>query len=252
MNSDSILLESANNTYTDFNKRFLYFFIVFTGVFIIFPQIDLSVSRYFFRSGSFFISENFFWTSLRDMHRSSQWFFLIAVLVLPVLYAVWRCPLPSIAPHKILYVSLTFILGSGALVQGLKILIGRARPRHLIEFGGLSDFTPAWQLAGICRNNCSFPSGESSAAAVMLSLLVFVPARRRKVAALILVPLLVLISLNRVFMGAHFLSDVVIAWTLIVGLMLWLRPRVSRNADAIDNWVRLRGETARKRLYPIG
>ncbi|OYR12653.1 PAP2 superfamily protein [Brucella rhizosphaerae] len=147
-----------------------------------------------------------------------------------------------------LFVILTFILGSGVLVQGLKLIIGRARPRHLIEFGGTAHFTPAWQLAGVCRHSCSFPSGESSVAAVMLSLLVLVPPRFRVPSAIVLVPLLALISLNRVFMGAHFLSDVVIAWTLVLGLMLWLWPRLMLNADTIDNWVRLKGKGLRKKF----
>lgn len=228
---------------------FLYGFIAVSGLFIVFPQIDLIVSRYFFQSGSFFISNSPYWIALRDFHRLSQWYLLIFIIVLIATYALWRKPLSAIAPHKVAYITLTYVLGSGALVNGLKLLIGRARPRNIMEFGGLADFTPAWQWAHMCRHNCSFPSGESSAAAAMLALLILVPTRFRLKAAIILVPILALISLNRVFMGAHFLSDVVIAWTLIIGLMIWLWPRIARHADAIDGWVRFKGEKLRKRLY---
>ncbi|MFQ0813137.1 hypothetical protein AVM02_17700 [Brucella anthropi] len=171
------------------------------------------------------------------------------MIVLVAIYALWRQPISAVAPHKLLYITLTYALGPGALVNSLKPLIGRARPRDILEFGGLADFTPAWQLAHMCQRNCSFPSAESSAAAAMLSLLILVPARFRLKAAIILVPVLALISLNRVFMGAHFLSDVVIAWTLIIGLMIWLWPRIARHADAIDGWVRFKGEKLRKRLH---
>ncbi len=245
-----ISLYSASVVYRyKFHMAFLCSFIAISGLFIIFPQIDLTVSRYFFRHGSFFISYNTYWSELRDLHRLSQWYVLAFIIMLMTIYSLWRRPLPVIAPHKIVYIILTFALGPGALVNSLKLLIGRARPRDIVEFGGTVDFTPAWQLARACHHSCSFPSGESSAAAAMLPLLILVPTRFRLKAAAILVPILVLISLNRVFMGAHFISDVVIAWTLVVGLMIWLWPRVLRHADVIDSWVRLGGESFRTWLY---
>nr|WP_196107254.1 MULTISPECIES: phosphatase PAP2 family protein [unclassified Ochrobactrum] len=227
----------------------MYIFITVSGFFIIFPQVDLTISRYFFRAGIFFISDNPYWVAIRDAYRISQWYVWIFLIILPVIYALWIRPLPAIAPHKVVYIFLVFLLGPGVLVQGLKFLIGRARPRNLVEFGGSYDFTPAWQFSGMCHSNCSFPSGESSAAAAMLPLLIFVPVRFRLKAALIFVPVLALVSLNRVFMGAHFLSDVVISWTLVVGLMIWLSPRISRHADLIDSWVRLGGKNLRARVF---
>ncbi|MFD1199614.1 phosphatase PAP2 family protein [Brucella gallinifaecis] len=232
-------------------RNFLYIFILVSGFFMIFPQIDLTVSRYFFQSGDFILSKHPQWIVLRDLHRVSQWYLLACMIVLGAIYALWYRPLPFIAPHRIVYIALTFCFGPGLLVHGLKTLIGRARPRELVEFGGLMDFTPAWQMAAMCRHSCSFPSGEAAAAAAMLSLLVFVPKRFRGWVAGIFIPLLVLISFNRVFMGAHFLSDIVIAWVLIIGLMLWFWPRVFRNADMIDNWVRLKAKPVRKRLYYV-
>ncbi len=231
------------------HAAFLYAFMIINGFFIIFPQIDLIVSRYFFQSGSFFISHNSYWIALRDFHRLSQWCLLVFMVILVTFYALWRRPLSIIAPHKVVYIVLTYVLGPGALVNSLKLLIGRARPRDIVEFGGSADFTPAWQLARMCHYGCSFPSGETSAAAAMLPLLILVPGRFRLNAAVIFIPILALISLNRVFMGAHFLSDVMITWTLIIGLMIWLWPRVVRHADVIDGWVRSRSEKLRKRLY---
>ncbi len=230
-------------------KAFLYSFITINGFFVVFPQIDLAVSRYFYQSGVFFISHNPYWIAVRDFHRLSQWYLLVFVMLTIALYALWPQRLSAVAPHKIVYITLIYLFGPGVLVHSLKLIIGRARPRNLAEFGGSVDFTPAWQLADMCRHSCSFPSGESSAAVAMLPLLIFVPAHLRIKAALVFIPILALVSLNRVFMGAHFLSDVVIAWTLIIGLMIWLWPRISRHADVIDSWVRLRGESLRTWLY---
>ncbi|MEL4069423.1 phosphatase PAP2 family protein [Ochrobactrum sp. GPK 3] len=239
--------------FTSINRVFqkgsyVYLFIAINAFFIVVPQIDMVFSRYFYQSGLFFAADSVGWIILRDFHRASQLYLLVILLILLAVYALWRHPLPSIAPHKVVYVFLTFILGPGALVHSLKLLIGRARPRHLLEFGGAMDFTPAWQMTTACNINCSFPSGEGAAAVAMLSLLIFVPERRRVLVVVVLVPFLALISMNRIFMGAHFLSDVVIAWTLVVGLMLWLWPHIAVHADAIDIWTRrqLRAFCARK------
>ncbi|WP_426232619.1 phosphatase PAP2 family protein [Pararhizobium sp. DWP3-4] len=63
-----------------------------------------------------------------------------------------------------------------------------------------------------CSRSCSFPSGESSAVAASLSLLILVPARFRWAAAIPLVPCLMFVAFNRVILGAHLLSDVVLGW----------------------------------------
>lgn len=235
--------------YLRIERNFLYFFILVSGLFIVFPQIDLDVSRYFYRAGDFITSQHPYWVALRDYHRISQWYVILLMAAFTMVYMLARRPLVVLAPHKIVYVVLTYVLGPGVLVQTLKLMIGRERPRDLVEFGGSFDFTPAWQLANACHHSCSFPSGESSAAAAMLPLLIFVPICYRLWATLVLVPLLALISFNRVLLGAHFLSDILIAWTLVIGLMLWLWPRIANNADTIDNWFRQKGSGLRKRLY---
>ncbi|URQ75657.1 MAG: phosphatase PAP2 family protein [Candidatus Ochrobactrum gambitense] len=239
------LFTSINRVFQ--KSSYVYLFIAINALFIVSPQIDLAFSRHFYQSGAFFAADSVGWIILRDFHRASQLYLLVILLILLTVYALWRHPLPSIAPHKVVYVFLTFILGPGALVHSLKLLIGRARPRHLLEFGGAMDFTPAWQMAATCSKNCSFPSGEGAAAAAMLSLLIFVPERWRVVSAAIFIPILVLVSMNRVFMGAHFLSDVVIAWSLVVGVMLWLWPRINAKAETIDSWVRCKGQSLRTR-----
>lgn len=226
---------------------YVYSILAVNALFIVSPQVDLITSRYFFRHGDFSASNSPAWVALRDFHRVSQWWLLVGMLVLIAFYALWRRPIRSIAPHKVLYVLLTFALGPGIVTQSLKLLIGRARPRHLLKFGGSMDFTPAWQMAATCSKNCSFPSGEGAAAAAMLSLLIFVPERWRVVSAAIFIPILMLISMNRVFMGAHFLSDVVIAWSLVAGVMLWLWPRINAKAETIDRWVRRKGQFLRPR-----
>ena len=118
----------------------------------------------------------------------------------------------------------------------MKVVIGRVRPRDLVEFGGNADFTPVWQFSAACSRNCSFPSGEAAVAAALLSLLVFVPMKYRWGAAVIVTPCLMFVAFNRVIFGAHFLSDVMLGWLLTVFVMAWIWRWVDINTRVIDRF----------------
>src|SRR5690606_37396157 len=95
-------------------------------------------------------------------------------------------------------------------------------------------FTPAWQMSDACSAHCSFISGEAATAVAMLSLAMLVKAGWRRMVIAALMPFAIFFSVNRVFLGAHFLSDIVMAW-LITGLtMVTLWQVIGRNAQAID------------------
>ncbi|KYB45601.1 hypothetical protein AB664_37315 [Brucella anthropi] len=49
-----------------------------------------------------------------------------------------------------------------------------------------------------------------------------------------MVPVALFTAFNRVIFGAHFLSDVVIAWGLMLCLMIWLWQRIATHAERID------------------
>ncbi|WP_139976642.1 MULTISPECIES: phosphatase PAP2 family protein [Brucella/Ochrobactrum group] len=205
---------------------------------VVFPSVDLTISRFFANEHGFPLSENPFLKAVRDINRQGLIYFLPVMLLamslhwaLPRKYAF--CP-----PHKALFVLLSFLLGPLITVQFLKVAIGRARPRDIIEFGGTADFSPVWQYAAACTHNCSFPSGEAAVAVATLSLVVFVPAQWRSLATILAVPVLFFISFNRVLFGAHFLSDVIVAWSLVLCQMVWLWQRITSRAEAIDDSVR--------------
>lgn len=246
MSNNSVVIPALELNFAQRRNVFSVAFVLLSVFFISFPEVDLALSNYFYQENAFPLSRHPHWLLLRDYHRISQWYWLGSMLFLIAIYAVWSRPLRAIAPHKILYIILTYALSAGVVVQCFKVIFGRARPKELVEFGGLLDFSHAWQLAGVCQHSCSFPSGEASAAAAMLPLLVLVPGHFRGLTAIFLVPVLLLISLNRVFMGAHFISDVLIAWGLVIGVMFWLWPTIARNAEAIDQGVREMGSRWRR------
>ncbi len=191
-------------------------------VFVVFPDLDLMVSRWFVEGQTFFLGDNPFLREVRDISRQAQPYLIGSMIMLIALHKFLPHRMRFCSPHKPLFVLLSFAAGPLLVVQTLKVLIGRVRPRALVEFGGTADFTPVWQFSAACSRACSFPSGEASAAAASLSLLVFVPARLRWAAAIILVPCLVFVAFNRVILGAHFLSDVVLGWLLTMFVMAWV------------------------------
>lgn len=191
-------------------------------VFVVFPNFDLMVSRWFASGGIFVLADNAFLREVRDISRLAQPWLIGSMIVLIALQRLLPGRMRFCSPHKPLFILLSFAAGPLLTIQTLKGLIGRVRPRDLAEFGGTMDFTPVWQFSAACSRNCSFPSGEASAAAASLSLLVLVPARFRCAAAIVLLPCLLLVAFNRVIFGAHFLSDVVLGWLLTMFAMAWV------------------------------
>ncbi|NVD42116.1 phosphatase PAP2 family protein [Ensifer sp. HO-A22] len=208
---------------------------IFAGfVFMAFPGIDLAVSRWAAAGNADFpLSREHALRLLRDFNR------LIPILLLPALAVMLagqmrrpRAWLPR--PHKILFFLTFYALGPGLIIQLLKRLVGRARPSEIIEFGGTLPFTPAWQVSGACSRSCSFASGESATAIALIALAFFLPPAWRWKAVAALVPVVLVFSLNRIAFGAHFLSDVVLAWLLMLWIMLWLWSVFAAQGARID------------------
>lgn len=197
------------------------------------PDIDMSASRWFWTDG-FRLGEDPFLVSVRDLNRVLPAILLPALacllLVMPFVPRLRR----TLRPHKLLLILTFYGLGPGATVHVLKNLFGRERPRHIIEFGADSFFTPVLSIDGSCLRSCSFPSGESASAIALLAFIILLPEKFRLSAAAILMPFIVLCSLNRVAMGAHFLSDIMIAWPLMFAVFFALDRPFARHALAID------------------
>ncbi|TFV57937.1 phosphatase PAP2 family protein [Geodermatophilus sp. DF01-2] len=109
----------------------------------------------------------------------------------------------------------------GPLTTVLKETFGRVRP--------------AFEEGGALSDSLSYPSGHSSGIAtlVTIALVLFWPrwsAGQRRVAVAVGIALVVLVGLTRMWLGVHFLSDVVggwafgAAWTLAVALAFGALP----------------------------
>jgi lipid A 4'-phosphatase len=159
----------------------------------------------------------------RDLGRYVEWAFAIAVtapLLLKILSPRSRL---LVRPRATLFVLATFALGPGLIVNGiLKEHWGRARPRALSEFGGDAIFSPAWWISDQCARNCSFVSGEAAAAFCLVALVFLVRKEQRPAMLVFTLSFAATVSLTRIAVGAHFLSDVLIAWLITLCVMIAL------------------------------
>lgn len=195
--------------------------LVLTALFLAFPAIDLAVSDAFHQAGAgFWLSEN---SILRALRKSSSFIMgsvLIAALATLLLASRGGGHRAAALARKGGFLLLGFALGPGLLVNGvLKSLWGRPRPVHIQPFGGDVGYEPVWRISEACASNCSFVSGESSSAAWMVAALVLVPRRWRLAVGVPLILYAIMLSLNRIAFGGHFLSDVLLSWSLTALVM---------------------------------
>jgi membrane-associated phospholipid phosphatase len=122
----------------------------------------------------------------------------------------------------------------------LKDSWGRPRPGHLKQFGGDQHFVPWWDPTGPCEKNCSFVSGESSAAFWTIAPAALAPPGWRALAYTAAIAFGATISASRMIMGGHFLSDVIFAG-IFTFLVIWLMyaliyrwPRTRLDDEAVE------------------
>lgn len=204
-------------------------------IFAAVPELDLIVTRLFWQpAAGFEFNENSFLIAFRDANRFLPWIVTGTAVALLIPSPFLRYLKYPPEPHKLLFVIIFFAAGPGLGVHLIKILVGRARPRALEEFGGDAVFTPPWQLTDECVRNCSFISGEAASAFALLTLVVFVAPRYRTLYLGAVGIVAAAFAFNRVMLGAHFLSDVVIAWNVMFVLAALLWQSFSRNSPQID------------------
>lgn len=195
-------------------RMILLCFLISSLLLVAFSEIDILVSGMFFDRGFFLAGQG--WAKL--LHDSVGGFIVVTMVSIVGIYTFNRLSkrhVFGIDGKRVLYLFLVLILGAGLIVNAiLKDNFGRARPRDVEEFGGSRQFTPAFVIAGECKSNCSFSSGDAAGAFFPLALLLAV-TRRRTIAAAA-VGFGVAVSFSRIAIGAHFLSDTVVSFFVML------------------------------------
>lgn len=214
-------------------------FAIFAIIIVAFPGIDLAISRLFFHAG---FPRDQWWQTL--LHNALNWFLCLSMGGVVALYVANRLlkrHYLGVDARRVIYLLLVLVVGGGLIVNvALKDNFGRARPRDVAEFGGTKTFTPAFVPSHECSTNCSFSSGD--AAGGFFSIALALALTRRRAAFVAALALGAGVSLGRISSGAHFFSDTVVSFfvMLIVSDALWYyvvltnaRRRAFRRLDAL-------------------
>ena len=216
------------------------------------PSVDLTISSYFYKNGTFYLSDWGFFPFLR--FGLPEIFIAIAAFFgLAWLYGFVRHQwLWKINTKVMLFTTGSMLLGPILIVNGIfKSLWGRARPFQIIEFGGNKNFTSPLIISDQCDWDCSFMSGHiefggnknftspliisdqcdwdcsfmSGHTAVIfwsLALAMLLPHHYRKWGITIVILLGIATGVARIAQGYHFFSDVFFSATITYALILWL------------------------------
>jgi lipid A 4'-phosphatase len=203
----------------------LAFVVVVSVSFLTMPEIDLWFSGLFYSPAArFFLGSVWLLVALRQ---SGNWVVILAatLLTLQILLKLAQPGRASFVPPSItIFLLSTLMLGPGLLVNAiLKNNWGRPRPAMVHQFGGNQPYVDVWRVTDYCHSNCSFVSGEASSAIWLTALAFVVPQRWRIPVALLTGTYALVLSLNRIAIGGHFLSDVLLSWglTFLVMLLVW-------------------------------
>jgi lipid A 4'-phosphatase len=209
-------------------------FVATSLIFVVFPQIDLGFSRLFYIQGGGF-EVNGVWYE-RLVYYTSEVLVTLVTLALIALWAYGRLArsqrLPvRVSGRKLAVLLLVLALGPGLIINwALKEHWGRARPVSLVEFGGAQTFSPAWVISD--QHGHSFCSGHAGATFFLIAVALIVPDRRRRQWVALTAAWGILVGLTRIASGGHFLSDVLVAFFIVLILTLMLRGLILKEKPA--------------------
>jgi membrane-associated PAP2 superfamily phosphatase len=217
--------------------------------FVAFPGVDLWFSELFYRShGGFWLRRNDLLAFLRGTND-----ILIALVVVALLASaavkLARPERPSpVPPNVAVFLFSTLVVGPLLIVNViLKDHWGRPRPVQVDAFGGDAPYVSVWRITDWCDSNCSFVSGEASSAMWLVAVALVLPRSVRVPAVAAAATYALLLSLNRIAFGGHFLSDVLISFALTLLVIAVMHRVVLERPPA---W--LRNEALEAALTRVG
>ena len=213
--------------------KFILFSILAALLFFLYPQIDIDFSSLFFSDDIFQAKRN---PLVRFIYRAvpitTGIFFTAVIGSYMYMTAKKKAALFGKSKKHYTYLILAMIIGPLLIVNGiLKETSGRARPRHVTEFGGAKQFTPAFVFTDQCDKNCSFVCGHASAGFYFVSLALLFKGRKKRIIFWSAIAAGSLIGLIRIMMGGHFLSDVIFSFVFVYLSSLLLYFRMFNKAD---------------------
>ena len=158
--------------------------------------------------------------------------FAAAVAGAGVVLLTRQCPAKTVLRFLLTLVFVSFV--TMVLINVIKIPWSRARMRLLVSTGNDTYFMPWWQLGGALKQRLvgegispdefrSFPSGHTACAACAM-LAILLPALKKqwhdkeRVCLIVGAVWTLLVAVSRIWMGAHYLTDVTMACLIVIGV----------------------------------
>ncbi len=190
--------------------RIFILFLILIAIFAIFPQIDLIVSSWFYDGDSFYLKYHWFFQFFYKGLYVVVFLIIVTLFALLIYQSITKKRLKYLDKKAITYLLLALLIGPGIVTNALlKEHWDRARPHHVVEFGGDKKFTPFYKPTNQCDSNCSFVSGHSAGAFFLIAFAIIFKSRKIFYLALLFG---ILVSITRVVQGGHFLSDVIFSF----------------------------------------
>ena len=215
-------------------------------VFGLFPELDITLGALFYDPESRqFLSSVHPWLSV--IRYGALWLVGLMAAV-PLLALLIKAILPRrpllMSGRAIIVLLMSLVLGPGLVVNTVfKENWGRPRPGQVTELGGDQRFVAWWNSGGTCPANCSFASGDASAAFWTLAPAALTPPVWRPIAYGASLTFAAVVGALRMVFGGHFFSDVVFAGVFVF-LVIWLLhglvyrwPRTRLTDEAVDAWL---------------
>lgn len=202
---------------------------IIAAIVIIFPQIDIITAQQFYTENDRFFPSKMVIPNL--IHDTVKYITITVgstLLILLAINTIKKQNTLNLSNCVITYLLLALIIGPGLVVNTVfKDNWGRARPHQVKEFGGTKNFTPPFIISDQCERNCSFVSGDPSVGFYFFAF-AFVSTKHRRKWIIAALTLGTILGVNRVIMGAHFLSDVIFSGFFVYFICLGLYTGMQR------------------------
>jgi lipid A 4'-phosphatase len=201
------------------NTLFFFFFVLF---FILFPKFDIFFSKLFFFEEKFISDKYIFIRSLRSFLKDLMIVISIASLLIIMVNFFFKNKKKTIIKFRTKLILIGFIVGP---VIGCGLIAnfyfkdnwGRARPINIQEFGGEKTYTQPFIISDQCERNCSWISGEASAAFSFITGTIIL---KNPIFFMLNIIFGIIVSFCRIAMGGHFLSDNIFAMIFMIYLAI--------------------------------
>jgi lipid A 4'-phosphatase len=210
------------------NTLFFFFFVLF---FILFPKFDIFFSKLFFFEEKFISDKYIFIRSLRSFLKDLMIVISIASLLLIIVNIFFKIKKKTFLKPRTKLILIGFIVGP---VIGCGLIAnfyfkdnwGRARPINIQEFGGEKIYTQPFVISDQCERNCSWISGEASAAFSFITGTIIL---KSPIFFILNIIFGIIVSFCRIAMGGHFLSDNIFAMIFMIYLAILYKYLVFLN-----------------------